>query len=436
MRILQVCNGYPHRAYGGVELHTFRVCGALREKGHELAVFTRFSDLTRPDGEVEDEEVDGIRVRSVVNDFKEGRFRDHYLSRSVADEFRRTLQEFSPEVVHFQHLIGLSADLPLVAREYGARVVASVLDYWYVCQRVMFQPPDGTGCRGPAGKSCIDCVLQDRAPSVAWPDRLLDLVRGLGAGVAVRGPEANRHRFEALRSAIDTYDRIDTCARFVVDEFARQGMPLPSDRTRVIALAVDHTGFSPAGAPADLPVREERPLRIGFVGHTLFHKGPHLLLEALALLPDRPVALELWGKRHPDHPYDRRFSELLAREPRATHHGRFEDGTLPDVLGSVDVLAVPSTCLETYGLATREAFLAGRPVVTTDRGALPESVRDGVDGLIVPGEDPGAFARALGRLIDEPALLPALTAGAAETRGTVKTMERYTSEIEEWLYRS
>jgi len=211
-------------------------------------------------------------------------------------------------------------------------------------------------------------------------------------------------------------------------------MPLSVERTRVVALGIDRAPF-PAPRPIDgLPIRADRPLRVGFVGHCLHHKGPHVLLGALARLPGRPVEVELFGKRHSGHSYDAAFSKLLACEPRATHRGPFADRELAAILSSVDVLAVPSTCLESFGIATREAFLAGRPVVTSDRGALPESVRDGVDGLVVPAEDPSVLAAALGRLLDEPDLLPALARGAVASGNEVKTIEQYAAEIDRFLY--
>lgn len=433
MRILQVSNGYPHRAYGGVELHTYRLTNALISRGHELSVFTRLSDLERPDGEVVDEIVEGVPVRSVTNDFKSGGFRDHYLAEAVAAPFRRTLRESRPDVVHFQHLIGLSADLPAIAREEGARAVATIHEYYYVCQRVMFQHRDGAGCAGPSQRSCIDCVLGDGAPSEGVVSRV---VRALRGGGSVVGPVPNAARFDAFRRAIETYERVDTVAQFVVDMFARQGMPLPPERTRVIALSIDRESFSAPRPPADLPVRAGRPLRVGFVGHALHHKGPHVLLEALRALPEYPIEVTLWGARHAGHPYDENLQRLLAAEPRARHQGRFAEGALPEVLAGVDVLAVPSTCFESFGLATREAFAAGRPVVTTDRGALPESVRNGVDGLIVPGEDVAALAGALRRLVDEEDLLPRLCVGAVESGARLKSMAEYASEIEAHLYDS
>lgn len=433
MRILQVSNGYPHRAYGGVELHTHGLSAALRERGHEVVVFTRQSDLGRADGEADDEIVDGVRVRSVVNDFKGGTFREHYESPVVARAFGAYLDEVKPDVVHVQHLIGLSSDVPEIARDSGARVVATVHEYWYVCARVMFQHRDGDACPGPAHRSCIDCVLGDDAPEAGALARLAGWTRA-ALGAPACGPAANRERFRALREALSVYEKIVTPAEFVIEEFARQRMPLPRGRTRAISLGVDRTPFPDPQPISDLPVREERPLRLGFVGHALHHKGPHVLLDALARLPGRPIRLELWGTRHAGHPYDEALSRRLDAEPRARHRGRFPDGGLADVLSSFDVLVVPSTCLESFGIATREAFLAGRPVVTTDRGALPESVRDGQDGLLVPGDDPAALAAALSSLVDEPELLAALARGALDAGKTVKSMSTYAAEIESFLY--
>lgn len=436
MRVLQVSNGYPHQAYGGVELHTYRVCNALAARGHDVRVFTRLSDLSQPDGAVCEEEVDGVPVFKVVNDMKAGAFRDHYLSEPVVEAFREQLVAFEPDVVHVQHLIGLSADLPLVARAAGHRVVATAHDYWYVCQRVMFQPPDTGACDGPAHRSCVECVLGQRAPRSGVGARFADRLRARWQHPRVAGPRVNRERFDALRRSIGAYERIDTPSQFVVDELARHQMPLPPERTRVLALPIDRTGFPDPQAVGDLPVRPERPLQVGFIGHALPHKGPHVLLEALQRLPGLPVRVRLWGPRHPGHAYDDRLEVLLAREPRASHEGRFPEGSLPRLLGGIDVLAVPSTCIESFGLATREAFVAGRPVVSSDRGALPESVRSGIDGLIVPGEDPGALAGALARLVEEPDLLATLARGALESGAAVKSPDEYAAEIEDFLYRS
>jgi glycosyltransferase involved in cell wall biosynthesis len=159
-----------------------------------------------------------------------------------------------------------------------------------------------------------------------------------------------------------------------------------------------------------------------------------VLLEALRLVPDLPLQVDFHGRRWPDREYDALLAPLLAAEPRATYHGRFPDGALPRILGGLDVLVVPSTCAESFGIAAREAHLAGRPVLSTDRGALPESIRDGADGLLVPGEDPVAMAAAIRRLATDRDLLGRLLAGARRARPLVKSMDDYAAEVEQELY--
>lgn len=434
MRILQVANGYPHHAYGGVELHTHRLCAALRARGHDVSVFTRHSDPSSPDGTTVEEVVDDVRVRSVVNDFKGHTFRDHYLCPALREQFERTLADWQPELVHFQHLAGLSADLPQVSRQAGRRTVATIHEYWYACQRAMFLHADGSPCGGPAHASCVDCVLTANGRPAEPPlaSRVTVSLRRAFGGVPALGADVNRDRFQRFRDALAQYQGIVTPSQFVIDEMARHGMPLPG--ARAIALGLETSSFGELEPSPPLPVRPERPLRLGFIGQHLPHKGPHVLLEALRLVPDLPLRADFHGRRWPDHPYDATLRSGFAVEPRAQYRGRFPDGGLPHLLAELDVLVVPSTCPESFGLATREAHLADRPVLSTDRGALPESIRDGEDGLLVPAFDAAAMASAIRRLATDRDLLERLRRGAAGAHARVKSMAEYAAEIERELY--
>jgi glycosyltransferase involved in cell wall biosynthesis len=63
----------------------------------------------------------------------------------------------------------------------------------------------------------------------------------------------------------------------------------------------------------------------------------------------------------------------------------------------VHALVAPSR-REGLGMVALEAFTRGRPVVASRVGGLAESVEDGVDGYLVPPEDPIALAAAIARL--------------------------------------
>jgi D-inositol-3-phosphate glycosyltransferase len=83
---------------------------------------------------------------------------------------------------------------------------------------------------------------------------------------------------------------------------------------------------------------------------------------------------------------------------------------------AADVVVVPSR-REPLGLAAVEALACGTPVVASSVGGLREVVRDGENGLLIPPEDPGALAAALGRLADNGLRARLGAAGPASVAG-------------------
>jgi glycosyltransferase involved in cell wall biosynthesis len=70
----------------------------------------------------------------------------------------------------------------------------------------------------------------------------------------------------------------------------------------------------------------------------------------------------------------------------------------PEIVQAFDIVAVPSHA-EPLGLAALEAMAAGRPVVGTRVGGIPEMVVDGETGTLVPPRDPEALAAAIATLV-------------------------------------
>jgi glycosyltransferase involved in cell wall biosynthesis len=97
------------------------------------------------------------------------------------------------------------------------------------------------------------------------------------------------------------------------------------------------------------------------------------------------------------------------------------------ILAAADVVVVPSHWEEAFGLAVVEGMAAGRPVVVSRSGAMPELVGD--TGLVVPKKDPAALAAAVSRLLDDP-MLRARLGRAAQVRARERYgMVRYVDEV-------
>jgi glycosyltransferase involved in cell wall biosynthesis len=176
-------------------------------------------------------------------------------------------------------------------------------------------------------------------------------------------------------------------------------------RVRAAAAASDGAAVRrELGLPADALV-------IGNVARLQPAKGHGYLLGAFArVLADRPVSRLVivgWGE---DEAALRRRAADLGIAGRVLFLGKRQD--VHRLLAAFDLFAF-SSIHEGQGIAILEAMAAGVPVVATAADGIPEMVRDGDTGLLVPPRDDPALAAAILRLAGDPALRARLTAAAA-----------------------
>jgi glycosyltransferase involved in cell wall biosynthesis len=145
------------------------------------------------------------------------------------------------------------------------------------------------------------------------------------------------------------------------------------------------------------------------LGNIARGRGQDVAIRALAdLRRDRPGAqLVIAGVPHP-RPTDHAFAaelEELAEELGVRDAVHLCGFARPgDVFAVADVVVNPARFAETFGIVAMEALVSGRPVVSTDVGAVPEVLEDGRHALLVPSDHPEALAAAVRRLLDDPAL--------------------------------
>lgn len=148
------------------------------------------------------------------------------------------------------------------------------------------------------------------------------------------------------------------------------------------------------GVPTDAPLA-------GVVGRLTEQKGHTYLLDAFAeVIRALPSAcLLVVGDGELRSALERQATRL-GLHGNVTFTGRRED--VPRIMMALDVLVMPSLW-EGFGLVLLEAMAAGKPVVASRVGAIPEIVADGETGLLVPPRDPESLARALLAVLYDPA---------------------------------
>ena len=149
------------------------------------------------------------------------------------------------------------------------------------------------------------------------------------------------------------------------------------------------------GIPEAAPV-------VGTVASLFPRKGYDVMLRALPAIATAAPDVRYVIVGSGDAAYERRLKALV-RElglDHQAHFAGFQDSVYP-CLAAMDVYVHPAR-MEGFGIAVLEAMAMGKPVVATTAGGLPEIVRDGETGLLVPPDDPDALARAVIRLVQDP----------------------------------
>jgi len=389
MRILHLVHQYLPEYVGGVELYTRWLTQAQARAGHQVAIFYRRS------GEgagLDARDEDGVRVwaawHGAVTPTR--RFCAAFHDPELPHLFARVLDEFEPEIVHVEQLMGQPTALIAGLQRRGIPFAITLWDFWWRCANAqLLTNYSQEVCPGPqphylncgrcalarAGRPGLGLLAPLVAPLMAWRNaRLLRVLRSAAALIAP--------------------------TPFVEQWYAAHGAPRETLRTLLPGLE----------QPPALPPRQREPdgrVRFLYVGGLSFQKGIHTLAEAFAGVRGAGE-LYIAGDETFDPAYMQRVRQLAT--PQVRFLGRLARPEVWAALVDADVVVAPSLWYETFSFLVSEGFIAGKPVLASRLGPLADRVRDGVDGLLLPPGDVVAWRAAMQQLVDQPDELARLRA--------------------------
>ena len=301
-------------------------------------------------------------------------------SREAAGGITRVLDQFRPDVVHLHNIYEhLSPSVLRAVARAEVPMVMTLHDYKLACPTYQFLA-GGSPCEACIGGGFHHAVLRRcKNDSVVHS--------------AVAAVETAAHRW--LR-AYGPVHRFICPSRFMASKMAEAGVF--RDRLRVI----------PHFSEATVEAKAAKGGGVIVAGRLSPEKGVDTLIEAVGLA-GAGVTLRVAG----DGPERGRLEQLAARAApgQVSFLGQVGKSELHDHIRSSALLVVPSRWYENQPMIVLEAFACGVPVVATTLGGLPELVAEGVDGFLVPPNDPPALAATLLRATSDPAGL--LRLGAA-----------------------
>jgi glycosyltransferase involved in cell wall biosynthesis len=212
-------------------------------------------------------------------------------------------------------------------------------------------------------------------------------------------------------------DAIYCISNATAELFRRRGK---GDAVEVLYNPIDFAAFQGASPSETVRARlgaGPTQALVGTVARVHPRKDLETFLRAAALVvattSDVHFAIIGAAEAEVERTYRRTLDGLvrdLGLEAHVTFTGALRD--IPSVMRALDVFVLTSRH-EGFGRVVAEAMAAGRPVVVTDEGALPELVQGGAVGRLAPAADPAAFATQISALLRDPPRAAALGASAA-----------------------
>jgi glycosyltransferase involved in cell wall biosynthesis len=272
------------------------------------------------------------------------------------------------DVVHVMHTMRMVTAV-VAAQRAGLPFIVTLTDFFAACMRVNLVDAVGQPCQGPqGGAACARKCL-----SADWP------------------PDALRARVEAAAGLLSA-----ASARVVPSAFVAERMRLAFPALPFIVLphGVDLLAMLEAQRGPGRPAAPGRR-HLAFIGSIIPAKGLHVLLRALALVPDCPLVLSVAGAFHVDPAYEREIRALAAADSRVRLLGRLDEADVARLVAVVDLLCLPSLVPESYSLVLHECAALGVPALVADRGAPAQAMRAHGGGGVVRGDEAADWAAAI-----------------------------------------
>ena len=450
--IVQVVHDFLPRHPYGTENYTYHLSKEL-QKISKVYIFCREGKSSFGKDFSKDGLFDELLVRRLY--FNPPLIFDATYRNSFVDkEFERFLDEIKPDIVHFQHLLGLSASMLKIAKQRRIPAILTLHDFWFLCPQVQLLTNDNQVCSGPDSKDkCANCEkipytygklksFHDRIGKflkyppeplktvkelLPWKIRTVLKEKFLKTRPAISSIPPNMRanmiakRSSFLRDMLDKVDVILAPSGFLREKFIHYG--IAKNRIFHLGHGIEHRPL------INFSKESSNKFRFGFVGNVSEHKGIRVLIRAFNKIKRDNASLFIFG--HYDQAYLSKLRRELRTDSRITFYGPFDNREISSVFSKIDVLVYPSIWYENQPITILEALLAKIPIITSDLGGMAELVQDRITGLLFEPGNPEDLSQKMVSLINNPQLLRKLS----ETPRQVKTIEKNAQEMNE-IYNS
>lgn len=280
-------------------------------------------------------------------------------------KLKSLLLKKTPDIAHLHNIYHqLTPSIIPLLKKYGAKTVLTLHDYKLICPNYLMQNGNKIcdACSGkyfwmPIYKNCQNSKLQSLLLSI----------------------EAYWHKW---KGSYDSVDLFIAPSRFMAQQIAKR---IPEEKIKVLRNGIDLQSMASNGQDHGYAL---------YLGRLSHEKGVETLLEAHQRVSDS-VRLKVIGTG----PEENRLKDAYGQ---AEFLGYKQGPELHNLITDAAFVVVPSQWYENCSMVVLEAMAAGKPVIGSNIGGIPEQVEDGRTGLLFEMGNVEALAEKMNILATNP----------------------------------
>jgi GT2 family glycosyltransferase/glycosyltransferase involved in cell wall biosynthesis/predicted SAM-dependent methyltransferase/Tfp pilus assembly protein PilF len=355
---------------------------ALLSKGYEVAIFYAGGikeDVLEPyylDKRIEY----GIQLYGVYN--RAGVFLEigsperEIIDLKINDIFSAALDEFQPDLVNFHNFLGLSFEIARTAKSRGIPTVFTTHNYHPIDPSLYLIRDDMKMWESINFEANSD--LPERFPYLRESYRKRD-----------------KMVLEIMQSKIDYVFAVSNRVKEIYTEYG-----IDENKIAVINQMPESAEIIEKIACKDK--QNHYPMRFGYIGSVMSHKGLHVLAIATKAFRPGEVEFIIYGDINPEY---RKILEQLDENNLMHFAGEYVQEDFKTISEEIDAIIVPSVWEDCAPLVLVESLAMGLPVIAANIGGIPDFIKHGVNGMLYRYNSAKELAEILYKFIREPQLL-------------------------------
>lgn len=380
LRILLAAHNFPPHGQGGTELYTFDVARALQERGHEVTVlYPVLSSNSKDVGRITKASYEDISVvRMQINQSRGSAV----CNEEIKPVIREYLLRHPVDVVHIQHLMGLSLSFVEVLKELNIPIVVTANDFWFFCEQIHLVEPNGMVCAGPETiDKCVRCMASRSGPFAE--EQMPSLFHYLA------------DRMYHCKRVIKQVDLLLCPSEFLLKMFRAYGC----EAKKMIHAPQGANLFKPIAAPR----QSSSPIVFTYLGNIAYRKGLDILIDAINRVEMSNAEFRIYGAVTDSH-YFAQTMIKVKKGKKVIFYGPYSPTDLPEILSQTHMAIIPSRG-ENYPFVIREILHGRVPVIASAVAGIPEIIHNGVNGLLFKGGSVDELTQNIKKVIQEPSLI-------------------------------